>query len=211
MGPELQLACFHAGDGLISIQIQVRGNGTPRLNAVTDMLNAIADAAIKQAKLVSSPGRLKLPLLDIQIPVRTGTWGVISGTDAFGTHDVVSRAATSQTNGLFITPMFLGKDPLECRQLMANSPMTAGEPATLMRARRYGSPPWYPDAWETFPPPFRFLQAFVCRDIGEHTPLLVRIEYEKAKFTESDVAILHQLLDDIGAAVDRKVAATPAR
>jgi len=201
--PELLLVCLNTGDAMVAVQIQLRSNGSPRPDIVTPMLAAIAEAAISQSKVIFNPGRVKLPLLGIEVPVRTGAWGVMTSTDGFGTNDVLGRAASSRSNELLVTPFF-SRDPGTCISLMANSPAAAVPAATLVRGRKYGSAPWHPDAWEMFPPPFRALEAFVCRDVGPKSKLLVRIEYEKPKITTDDAQVVRQLLDDIGEAVDRK-------
>jgi hypothetical protein len=201
--PELLLVCLSTGDAMLAVQIQLRSNGSPRPDIVTPVLAAIAEAATSQSKVVFSPGRVKLPLLGIEVPVQTGAWGVMTATDGFGTNDVLARAASSRSNELLVTPFF-SKDPGTCTSLMANSLMAARSGATLVRGRNYGSAPWHPDAWEMFPPPFRALEAFVCRDVGQKSKLLVRIEYEKPKITAEDAQIVRQLLDDLGQAVDRK-------
>jgi hypothetical protein len=201
--PENLLVCLNTGDGMVAAQIQLRSNGGPRPDIVTPMLAAIAEGAISQSKVVSSPAGVKLPLLGIEVPVRTGAWGVMTATDGFGTNNVLARAASSRSNELLITPFF-SKDPGTCISLMANSPMGARSGATLVRGRRYGSAPWHPDAWEMFPPPSGALVAFVCRDVGQTSKFLVRIEYEKPKITAQDAQIVRQLLDDLGEAVDRK-------
>lgn len=178
--PESTLSLLQSGDAMVAVQIQLRSNGSPRPDIVTPMLAAIAEAAISQSKVIFSPGRVKLPLLGIEVPVRTGAWGVMTSPDGFGTSDVLGRAASSRSNELLVTPFF-SRDPGTCISLMANSPAAAVPGATLIRDRKYGSAPWHPDAWEMFPPPFRALEAFVCRDVGQKSKLLVRIEYESRK------------------------------
>jgi hypothetical protein len=203
LDPEILLVCLVTGDTMVDVQIQFRSNGSPRPDIVTPMLAAIAEAAISQSLVIVSPGSVWLPRLDIEVPVRTGAWGVMTAIDGFGTNNVLARAASPRSNELSLTP-FLLKGPGTCISLMANSLMAARTGATLVRGRRYGSAPWHPDAFEIFPPPFRALEAFVCRDVGQKSRLLVRIEYEKPKISAEDAQIVRQLLDDLGEAVDRK-------
>ena len=97
--------------------------GSAKPDVLTPMLGAIADAALKQSAAVSSPGRLKLPSLGIEIPLRGGTWGIRQTTDSWGQNYVLGRAAKAGSSEMNITP-FLFRLPGRCENL-ASTPITA--------------------------------------------------------------------------------------
>ena len=198
---DVQLVCLSTGDYQIGVMIQARG-GNARPGVLRPMLAAIADAALKQSSAVSSPGRLKLPLLGIEIPLREGAWGVRETTDFWGRNDVLGRVAKPGSNEVNITPLVFGV-PGRCENLGSTSP-SAIRAATFVPERRYGGDRWYRGAWEQFPPPFKALVAYVCRNVGPNSILIARIEYEKNAMPEADVAVIRQILDDIGDAADAR-------
>jgi len=207
IGPA-QLVCLSAGDGEVSVMIQaVDGNSKPEV--LTPMLIAIADAATKQSGAVASPGRLRLPMLGVEIPVRSGSWGVRTTTDTWGRNDVLGRMAAPGSNELHITP-FVFRAPGRCEQLSTASPFGTSS-VTYVKGRRLGGDKWHPEAWEQLPPPFKALQAYACRDVGLNSILIARIDYEKPIVTDADRNTIRQILDDVGDAVDDKVGRqTPA-
>jgi hypothetical protein len=199
--PKAQLTCLDAGDGEVAVLIHLL-DGDPRPDVLTTMLGKIADAAIRQSAAVSSPGRLKLRSLGVEIPVRSGAWGVRVLSETFGKNDVLGRMAQPGGNELFITPFILPTSP--CQLLIKKIPIPSIH-ATFVSDRRYGGSRWDPDALEQFPPPFKGLQAYVCRNVGTNSVLIARIEYEKSAIDEVDRPVLRQILDDIGDAVDEKL------
>src|SRR5688572_5227808 len=204
---DVQLACLSTGENQVGVMIQARATNT-RPEALTPMLAAIADAALKQSAAVSSPGRVKLPLLGIEIPLRDGAWGVRETTDTWGRNDVLGRVAKSGNNEVNITP-FIFRLPGRCENLGSTSP-TGIPAATFVKERRYGGDRWYPGAWEQFPPPFKALVAYACRNVGPNSILIARIEYEKNAMPEADVTIIRQILDDIGNAAETRPIPAPA-
>ena len=198
---DVQLACLSTGDNQIGVTIQARG-GSSKPESLTPMLAAIADAALKQSAAVSSPGRLKLPLLGIEIPLRDGVWGVRETTDFWGRNDVLGRAAKPGGNEVNITP-FIFAVRGRCENLGTRSP-SAIPSATFVKERRYGGDRWHPGAWEQFPPPFKALVAYACRNVGANSILLARIEYEKSAVSDADLKVIRQMLDDIGSRRSRE-------
>lgn len=79
-----------------------------------------------------------------------------------------------------------------------------------MRGSRPGGDKWHPDTWEQWPPPFKALQAFACRNVGTNSTLLARIDYEKQTVTNADRNTVRQILDNVGDAVDDKLRKQPA-
>jgi hypothetical protein len=198
-----QLTCLSMSDGLVGVMIQLP-RGEPRPEVLTPMLTALAEAGFKQSHSVSSPGRLKLPLLGIEVPIREGAWGIQNGTDVWGRNDILGRPAQPGRNELHITP-FVFKAPGRCESLLTKFPNAATTGAVLAKGRNYGGARWYADALEQFPPPFKALQAYACRNVGRNSILLARIDYEKVEVTPEDRSTLRQLLEDIGDEVDRKL------
>jgi len=200
-----QLTCLSTGDGFISVMIYLAKGEFPKPDVITEMLAAIAAAATEQAKAVTSPARLKLPLLGIEVPIRTDAWGIREISDNWGRNNVIGRVAKSHANELMITPFVL-KAPGGCGLLMTGRPPVDQSYVILAKSRRYGGEQWHPDAWEQFPPPFKELEAYACHNLGQDSVLIARIDYEKNSVTETDAVVIRQLLDDIGEAVDRKLA-----
>ena len=198
-----QLTCLSTGDGLISVMIYL-AKGESKPDVIIEMLAAIADAATEQAKTVTAPARLKLPLLGIDVPIRTDSWGISEISDNWGRNNVIGRVANSHANELMITPFVL-KAPGGCGLLMTGRPPDNQSYVILAKTRRYGGERWHPDAWEQFPPPFKYLQAYACHNLGQDSILMARIEYEKNSVTETDAVVIRQLLDDIAEAVDHKL------
>lgn len=203
-----QLVCLSAGDSETAVMIQpVEGNSKPEV--LTPMLAAIADAALKQSGATSSPSRLRLPVLRIEIPLRSGSWGVRTITDTWGTVDLLGRSSRPGGNELNVTP-FIFKAPGRCENLGTTSPFGSSNSVTFVKERRYGGDRWRPGAWEQFPPPFKALEAYACRNVGQNSILLARIEYEKTTVPDSDLSDIRQMLDDIGDAVDQSISGGPA-
>jgi len=199
---DIQLACLSTGDNQIGVMITARGAGS-KPEVLTPMLEAIADAALKQSAALSSPGRLTLPLLGIDIPLRDGAWGVRETATFWGRSDVLARAAKAGSSEVNISP-FLFPLPGRCEDLGTTSPFAGTSPATFVKERRYGGDRWYPGAWEQFPPPFKALMAYACRNVGANLILLARIEYEKSAVPDADLRIIRQMLDDIGNATEAR-------
>jgi TonB family protein len=199
---DIQLACLSTGDNQIGVTIQARG-GSSKPEVLTPMLAAIADAALKQSGAVSSPGRLTLPLLGIEIPLRDGVWGVREATTFWGRSDVLGRAAKPGSSEVNISP-FLFPLPGRCENLGTTSPFAGISPATFVKERHYGGDRWYPGAWEQFPPPFKALMAYACRNVGANSILLARIEYERSNVPDADLNVIRQMLDDIGNAAEAR-------
>jgi TonB family protein len=194
-----------AGDAEVGVMIQpVDGASSP--DVITPMLAAIADAAVKQSGSVASPGRIRLPILGVEIPIRNGVWGIRTVTDVWGRIDVLSRQARSGAPELHISPFVLPL-PGRCEQLGTTSPFGTTS-VTFASGRRYGGDKWRDGAWEQQPPPFKALQAFVCRNAGTNAILFARIDYEKTAITDADRNVIRQILDDVGDAVDSKLATT---
>ena len=199
-----QLTCLSTGDGFISVMIYL-AKGESKPDVIIEMLAAIADAAAEQAKTVTAPARLKLPLLGIDVPIRTDSWGISEISDNWGRNNVIGRVAKSHANELMITPFVL-KAPGGCGLLMTGRPPGNQSYVILAKSRRYGGERWHPDAWEQFPPRFKELEAYACHNLGQDSILMARIEYERNSVTETDAVVIRQLLDDLGEAVDRKLA-----
>src|SRR5262245_9642929 len=141
--PKSHLTCMSVGRGLISVMVQLT-RGDPKPEVLTTMLAAIADAGIKQSGAVSAPGSLKLPLLGIEVPVRSGAWGVGNVVDTWGTNDLLGRVAYPNGNEVHVTP-FLFKLPGRCESLMVG-PQFSSAGRKVAKGRGYGGPRWHPDA-----------------------------------------------------------------
>jgi len=201
--PKAQLTCLSTGDGFISVMIYL-AKGESKPDVITEMLAAIAAAATEQAKAVTAPARLKLPLLGIEVPIRTDAWGIQESSDGWGKNNVIGRLAKTRTNELVITP-FLWSTRGGCEFLIATTPPSSLIHATVAKGRRYGGERWHPDAWEQFPPPFKQLETYACHDVRQDLILIARIQYEKNTVTKTDAVVIRQLLDDIAEAVDHKL------
>jgi TonB family protein len=199
---DIQLVCLSTGDNQTGVMITARGS-TSKPEVLTPMLAAIADASFKQSAAVSSPGRVTLPLLGIDLPLRDGAWGVRETTDYWGRNNVLGRAAEPGSSEVNITPILFPL-PGRCENLGTTSPLAGIPKATFVRERRYGGDRWYPGAWEQFPPPFKALMAYACRNVGTNSILLARIEYEKNTVPDADLKIIRQMLDDIGNATEAR-------
>src|SRR5215831_9318436 len=135
----------------------------------------------EQAPVITAPGWLRLPLLAIEIPVRSDAWGYQQTSDTWGKVNVLGRVSKTPANELMITPFVY---PGRCESFMRTPPFGS---ATLVKGRNYGGDRWHPDALEMFPPPFKALSAYACHDLGNSSVLMARIEYEKPVVTVEDM------------------------
>jgi hypothetical protein len=197
--PGLQVTCLSMGNTLISVMIYLK-IGQPTPGVLTEILSIIADAAREQAIVVTAPGRLTLPLLNIEIPVRSDAWGYQQISDTWGKTNVLGRVSKARKNELMITPFIF---PGRCETFMITPPFGH---TTLVKGRNYGGDQWHADALETFPPPINALSAYACHNLERNSVLMARIEYEKPVIADSDVTIIRQMLEDIGQAIDLKYA-----
>jgi hypothetical protein len=172
--------------------------GEPMPTVLAEILTIIADAARDQALVITAPGRLALPLLDIEIPIRRDAWGYQQISDTWGKTNVLRRVAKTAANELMITPfIFSGR----CETFIRTVRFGA---ARLEKGRNYGGDRWHPDALEEFPHPFKGLLANACHDIGNGSVLMARIEYEKPVVALEDMKVIREVLEDIGQAIDVK-------
>jgi len=206
---DVQFVCLSTGDSQIGVMVQSRG-GNAKPEVLTPMLSAIADAALKQSAAIASPGRVKLPVLGIEIPLRDGVWGVRETTGLWGRSDVLGRAARAGSGELNITP-FVFPVPGRCENLGSTAPAGLMGAASFVKERRYAGDRWFPGAWEQFPPPFKALTAYVCRNVGTSSIMVARIEHEKTAVPDVDLNVIRQLLDDIGNAAEARGISIPAQ
>jgi hypothetical protein len=195
--PTVQLACLSMGNSFFSVMISLK-TGEPMPVVLTEILTIIADAARDQALVITAPGRLTLPLLGIEIPIRRDAWGYQQISDTWGKVGVLGRVSKTAANELMITPFVF---PGRCETFIRTPPFGA---AKLEKGRNYGGDRWHPDALEEFPPPFKGLLAYACHDVGNGSVLLARIEYEKPVVALEDMKVIREVLDDIGRAIDMK-------
>jgi hypothetical protein len=195
----LQVACLSMGDTFFGVMISLK-TGAPMPGVLTELLTMVADAAREQALVITAPGRLWLPLLGIEIPIRADAWGFQQLSDTWGKTNVLGRTSKAHTNELMITPFIF---PGRCDTFMRTPPFGNSK---LEKGRNYGGDHWHPDALEQFPPPFKGLLAYACHNLGQNSVLMARIEYEKPVVTNADIAAIRQMLDDVGQAVDLKQA-----
>jgi hypothetical protein len=184
------------GNSLFSVMISLK-TGEPAPVVLTEILTIVADAARDQALVIIPPGRLRLPLLGIEIPVRSDAWGYQEISDTWGKTNVLGRVKAS-ANELMITPFVF---PGRCETFIRRPPFG---PMTLKKGRNYGGDRWHPDALESFPPPFKGLLAYTCHEVGNSSSLMARIEYEKPVITPEDVKVIREVLDDISRSIDMK-------
>jgi hypothetical protein len=197
--PNLHVACLDMGDTLFSVMIYLK-TGAPMPGVLTELLTMVADTAREQALVITAPGRLWLPLLGIEIPIRADAWGFQQISDTWGKTNVLRRTSKAHTNELMITPFIF---PGHCNTFMRTPPFGGSK---LEKNRNYGGDHWHPDALEGFPPPFKGLLAYACHNLDQYSVLMARIEYEKPVVTDADMAVIRQMLNDIGQAVDLKQA-----
>jgi TonB family protein len=208
----LILACLFLENSNLIVDLRPAPLQTQVPPSLTEMLQAIVEAAKSQSALLYAPGDVNLPVLKLKASLSSGSWGVGRQTSPLGDTDLLIR--TGGAVELKMMPLLARGS---CSKEMQSSELMKGKylahqaaKVTFRENPPYLSSKWEPSAFElSFPPEslespvIARLQVTVCRQLDFSAEFVVVLYYGSDQISQADAPFIAKALDEISDAALR--------
>jgi TonB family protein len=206
------LACLFLGNSNLIVDLRPALLQTQVPPSLTEMLQAIVEAAKSQSAMLYAPGDINLAVLKLKASLSSGSWGVGRQTSPLGITDLLIR--TGGAAELKMMPLLTRGN---CSEEMQSSELMKlkflapqAKTVTFRKNPPYLSPKWERSAIElSFPPEslerpvIARLQVTVCRQLDSSAEFDVVMYYGSDQISQADAPLIAKALDEISDAVLR--------